>query len=210
MQIKKCPSCKHINLIKNNICEECGADITFIQYEDIDLNQNTEYRKEELFARCPGCGTIVPIEKIGDTVRCTEITCQKKFRVIGEDQVIHGKIADNNVSDVESIDDKGIKHIILNNLIDHKFLKCVPGKHILGANGNIDPIYFRTLSYVSGHHLTLEITDNNVYVTDTSRNHTYIGSRSSENMIPYNTTREIRDGEILVLADQPFEVKFCR
>lgn len=210
MKIKICDKCGHHNSVNLDYCEKCQHDITFNLCQE-EKNEDSD----ELFVKCPGCGKIIPIKKGMKAVRCSEELCKKKFSVVGEDQIIRrdqleSMIEENGDSQSSDNEDTSIKNILMTNLIDKKIIDIPKGRYILGAKGDIEQAYFASHQFISSKHLIIEITDKKVYVTDTSRNHTYFKLRYIDNRLPFNTQQEVQDGDVLVLADQPFEVKFCR
>lgn len=254
MQIKRCPGCGHINKISSDECEVCKKNIILIPHEFVDdeesiiagtsastnastsadtgINTNTnadvesnESTNRKMFARCPGCGTYIEIERLGVSVRCLEPSCLKKFSPIEENQIVYASINDgtdeieenklDNAVDTEKsgsvqLFGEGIKQIILTNLQDHKSIKIPIGKYVVGAKGEIEQGYFQQFPYISSQHMIVEVSAEEVFFTDISKNHTYFNSRTRENRFPFNQKQEIKDGNIIVMANEVFEVKFCR
>ena len=216
MQVRICKKCGTKNPISSFVCEKCNADISMEPF--------SEQREAEvkMYKICPTCNAHVTVKSKTEILKFCPQCHSDAIHRVGEEQVEveqEGEVEKDSESGTDSGENAGSrtesdrkinkekKGVILRNRQDGMRVFVGSGTHLLGAYGDCEPDYFWNLQYVSSEHLVIKVAEGRVFVMDhNSRNSSWI---NGERLLP-DVETELMEGDLLKLADQYFEVEFCR
>lgn len=211
MQVRICPECKKRIPVNNLVCNQCKVDLSLVPVEVIEDEDSTNSGNIRLYKICPVCGNHVTVKDEKEKVKECPICGSDAIKRLAEDSVrreITDKIYQNDQPELKEATTNEENNLIqLINKSDGMKINLKKGIHVIGAYGDCENEYFWNLQYVGGKHAIIDVSEKGVFIEDNhSRNFTYINKRR---IFP-NKKEEIKDGDIVTMADQDFEVKICK